>query len=302
MGNIEVSAVCDLNTERAAQVARAFGIEHSYGDTTEMLQREQPESVFILTSPKSHTPLAVQAMQSGAHVFLEKPMATSTRECDEIIAAARDTGRIAGLNHNRLFLRTVKKARAMLQNGSLGTLNGVEIRFIQRAREVVDNEKHWAHHLAGGAFGENAPHALYLMRAFIGEAIPVGVHFDKRGSRPWMEADELRVIFKGSQAPGSIIHSFNAPCDFEMIDIYGSRANLHLVLDSLFVIYGKGEKTSKTAYALGYLSEAAQMVASVAGTAAFHAVARNTTPPVTAEDGRAQAQMLEDIVSLAQKS
>jgi predicted dehydrogenase len=310
---VNLSAVCDLNKDRAVALAKRFSVPNVYSDSAEMLSKEQPAIVFILTSPKSHMPLAVQTMQAGAHVFMEKPMALSVKECDEIISVSKATGKTVGVNHNRLFLRTVKRAKAMVDSGEIGTLNGVEIRFIQRAREL-DNENHWAHKLKGGAFAENCPHAIYLSRAFLGDVEVAAAAFSKQGNRPGMQFDELRVILNSPKAPGIIIHSFNAPRDYEMIDIYGSKANIHLVMDSLFIKYGTAARSSFS-YACDYFSQSAQIITSTLAAMGRYpvmaersfgrqesiqrfldAIQNKTTPPVTASDGKAQAQILEEII------
>jgi predicted dehydrogenase len=67
-----VSAICDVDSVRVREVAGKFGI---------------CDLVDVCTPPKTHAPLTIEALENGAHVLLEKPMATSLAECDQIIAA-----------------------------------------------------------------------------------------------------------------------------------------------------------------------------------------------------------------------
>jgi predicted dehydrogenase len=310
---VAVAAVCDSNEERARVVARQFKIRRVYTDISEMLQQEKPQVVFIATPPATHAELAIMAMEAGAHVFIEKPMALSVSECDQMIIVSQQTGRLIGVNHNRLFLHSVKEAKELLASGALGGLTGINIVFLQRAQPLVDDKNHWAHRLPLGVFGENLPHALYLARAFCGEVKPIAAIFWKHGSRDWMKVDEARLELSGEQCHATVVHSFNAPCDFEIIDLFGTRCNVRLVLDSVVVKYGSQGLRSPVSYALNYLSVGAQIVSSVVGASIrylldstfgykdsilgfLEAVRRGDSPPVGAEDGRAVVQMMEEIL------
>src|SRR5690349_13933191 len=89
---LEIVAVCDQDQWRAKEVAGLTRGAQAYGDLTALLQQEHPDVVHVLTPPRTHASLAIQAMQAGCHVLVEKPMALSTGEADGMIAAARENG------------------------------------------------------------------------------------------------------------------------------------------------------------------------------------------------------------------
>jgi len=95
---VHLAALCDVNIEAARQAASTSGIPTAYADVAEMLAKEKPDIVDICTPPKTHAKLAIQVMQAGSHVLIEKPMAQSVEECDAIITAAAHTS-----IHERLF-------------------------------------------------------------------------------------------------------------------------------------------------------------------------------------------------------
>src|SRR5262249_21805686 len=86
-----VSAICDVDSARVREVAGKFGIPAVYTRTAEMYAKEKLDLVDVCTPPKTHAPLTIEALENGAHVLLEKPMATSLAECDQIIAATKRT-------------------------------------------------------------------------------------------------------------------------------------------------------------------------------------------------------------------
>ena len=88
----ELVAVCDLNLAAAKEVASRFGIPRAYGNVEEMLSTEIPDLVDICTPPQTHARLAVEAMRHGCHVLVEKPMALTVADCDQIVQASKDCG------------------------------------------------------------------------------------------------------------------------------------------------------------------------------------------------------------------
>ena len=81
---VEIAAVCDMNEQAAKQAAERIGTGSYYVDISDMLRREKLDIVDICTSPRSHTPLCIEALEAGCHVLVEKPIALSTQEADEM--------------------------------------------------------------------------------------------------------------------------------------------------------------------------------------------------------------------------
>ena len=77
--DVDLCAVCDLNEAVAGAVAKEFRIPHVYSDVSEMLSKEGLDVVDVCTPPQVHALIAVEAMESGCHVLLEKPMAILQR-------------------------------------------------------------------------------------------------------------------------------------------------------------------------------------------------------------------------------
>jgi predicted dehydrogenase len=134
---IDLVAVCDLNGSRAEAFARQFGAAASYTDHHEMLAREKPEVVFIVTSyddegrPQA-TRLALDALAAGCHVWMEKPTAASVGEVEELIETSRRTGRFVMTGLKKTFFPSIVKAREIISSDAFGRVASITLRYPQR--------------------------------------------------------------------------------------------------------------------------------------------------------------------------
>src|SRR5206468_11526176 len=148
----------------------------AYSSLEELLAAERPDMVDICTPPRTHAALATQALHGGAHVMIEKPMAISTEECDQIIDAARQTNRKICVAHSDLFYESFMEARDRVVRGDIGEFRAMRILLSTPTDYMTSRKDHWAHRLPGGVFGESGPHPTYLALAFISPIQEVKVH------------------------------------------------------------------------------------------------------------------------------
>jgi predicted dehydrogenase len=133
---VELLGVCDLDQARAEKVARLFGAEAAYTDHRDMLDRERPELVFIVTAynPDGRvqaTDLALEALEAGAHVWMEKPTAASLAEIDALREASARTGRMVMTGLKKTFFPTIEKLRDLIGSPEFGNLTSVAVRYPQ---------------------------------------------------------------------------------------------------------------------------------------------------------------------------
>src|SRR3990172_5956258 len=123
----QIVAICDLNREAAQQVANRFGIPGVYTNVAEMLLQEKPDLVDICTPPQTHKNLAVEAMRAGAHILIEKPMALSVSDCDQIVNASKELKREVCVAHSQLFYYPIMEAKRLVEQGAIGEFRGMRI-------------------------------------------------------------------------------------------------------------------------------------------------------------------------------
>ena len=89
--NAAVVGIADTNLESAKALAQTHKIAKSrvYGSLTELLAKEKPDIVHICTPPSAHLANALEALEAGCHVYIEKPLTIAFDDCDKIETAAK---------------------------------------------------------------------------------------------------------------------------------------------------------------------------------------------------------------------
>jgi len=126
---VELRAVCDLNAERAREVANKFGVPSCYTYYEEMLRDEQIEAVSITTPDFAHAEPAIAAARSGRHLLVEKPLATTLEECLDILKAAKEAGVTLMVDFHNRWSPPFYKSHQYLEEGELGDLKYVYFRL-----------------------------------------------------------------------------------------------------------------------------------------------------------------------------
>ena len=115
-----IVAVCDTKKARAREKARVWGVEHVYTDYGELLANSDVDLVELLVPHHLHAGMTVKACRAGKHVSVQKPMALTTREADQMIEAAEQAGVILRVYENFVFYPPHVRAKEMLEAGEIG--------------------------------------------------------------------------------------------------------------------------------------------------------------------------------------
>lgn len=226
--DLEIIAVCDRDKDRAKWAASLTQGARVYHDLTSLLQHERPDAVHILTPPESHAGLAIQAMEAGCHVLVEKPMALNLQQADTMLAAARKHRVKLGTSHNYHFKPSISKAKQLVDQGVIGDIVYVET-FYGDGNDYtsVAGRAHWAWRLPGSAFTNFLPHTIYLQLAFLKEIeAVVGVSIQE-AKIPAHLATELAILVEGPTASGIITISMRAKPYLKFVNIYGTKGIIH---------------------------------------------------------------------------
>jgi predicted dehydrogenase len=115
-----VVAVCDSEPERARAAAELVPGARPYGDFREMLARERPDGVSVATPPSFHREQTVAALEAGAHVLCEKPLAMSAAEAREMVEAAERVGRVLTMGLQQRYAPAARHLRDLHARRELG--------------------------------------------------------------------------------------------------------------------------------------------------------------------------------------
>ncbi|WP_196258092.1 Gfo/Idh/MocA family oxidoreductase [Pelagibacterium limicola] len=127
---IKVVGLVDLDAELAATRAAEAGLSAATGNDLEaMLSATKADLLFDVVPPSARKDVVLSGLAHGCHVLSEKPMAVSLRDADELIAAARAAGRVHAIVQNRRYIEGVRRIRAFLESGAIGTLTSLHCDF-----------------------------------------------------------------------------------------------------------------------------------------------------------------------------
>jgi predicted dehydrogenase len=140
---VNLVAVCDLDTERAASYAKVFGAEHYYSNHLEMLEAEPLDVVFIVTNVDEtgrprYPELAIDCLRAGAHAWIEKPPASSSAQIQEMIHVSSETKRYIGIGFKKMFFPANAKAKEIVNRPNFGPITSITARYPQSLPPFAD--------------------------------------------------------------------------------------------------------------------------------------------------------------------
>jgi predicted dehydrogenase len=116
MKDVKIAGVCDLNPERAKEIARRFRVEKVFTNYADLLELNL-DMVDICTPVSTHARIACDVAKKVPAILVEKPMALNVSECDEMISTMKKYGTKLCVGHNQIFLPSIEKAKSLLETG-----------------------------------------------------------------------------------------------------------------------------------------------------------------------------------------
>src|SRR4051812_30579047 len=151
--DLELAAVCDLSPAAAECAAERFGVARWFTDHRRMLDEIRPDVVHVTTPVPSHFPLALDALDAGAHVIVEKPATVNHEDLVALLERADARGRRLTEDYNYLFNSQVQAILSLIASGDFGQVIDVEV---QICLDILAK--------GNGFVDPNAPHPILGMR------------------------------------------------------------------------------------------------------------------------------------------
>ena len=236
-----VVGLAGATEEKTARAARDLGIPRASTDWRMLLREESPDLVSVATPVYLHHPMAIAALEGGAHLLCEKPTALHRFQAAEIRDQAAALGRVAAINHEFRFFPARRHALALAREGAIGTPRRGEIlgrypiwhRPESRGMSWLSDRER-----GGGILGALGSHHTDCLRLFFGEPrsvlATVRVLQPHRGPTPELphlglatadDACTLHYEFADG-ATGLVDLNATTPYRWERFEIQGSEAAL----------------------------------------------------------------------------
>jgi predicted dehydrogenase len=172
--NCEVVALCDGEPLMAKQLGERFGISACFSELSEMLKAARLDVVHITTPPQSHYTLAKECLESGSHVYLEKPFTITAGEAESLIQGAQRHDLKITAGHNLQFTPETLEMRQLLSEGFLGgkpvhleSHFSYDLGDTTYVRALLGNRQHWVRRLPGQLLHNIISHGIAKLAEFL---------------------------------------------------------------------------------------------------------------------------------------
>lgn len=207
-----LSGLCELDSGRAADFCRRYPGCTVVRDVDALLLDPRVQAVSIATPPCTHYHLARRALEAGKHVMVEKPLATTAVDAQQLIELAAATERVLMPAHTFVYSPPVNKVRDLIQSGELG-----EVYFVTSSRMNLGLYQR------DGVISDLAPHDLSILHYWLGRPV---THVAAAGQSVFRdgvpETAFLTVWFRGG-ATANVQMSWLAPRKIRQMVVVGSR-------------------------------------------------------------------------------
>jgi len=211
--NSQLMGVMRRDANKAKDFAERYNVPLSYNDTSKLLENSEINAIYIATPPSTHLEYALQALNAGKHVYLEKPMVLSMQESNLLCEAVKNSNQKLVVAHYRRYLPMYLKVKALIQSNVIGQVKFVDIKYLQAYNSSLE-DNNWRINQSisgGGYFHDLAPHQLDLMYYFFGD-YTVAKGFSIIQNSKFLVPDIVNGVIKfNGNIPFKGIWNFSAP-------------------------------------------------------------------------------------------
>jgi predicted dehydrogenase len=227
--NANIMAICQRNGTRLNEIGDAFGIDKRYASYDELLRDKEIDAVHINTPIPDHAIQSIKALKAGKHVACTVPMATTVKECEEIVRLTRETGLTYMMMETVVYAREFLFMKELYDKGELGKLQFIKASH-QQDMDGWPNywpglpPMYYATHCVGPVLGLVRGEAEYVS-CFGSGTIRKELH--QHYNSPFA-VETAHIKFKGSDLSAHVYRSlFDVARQYrESFEVYGSKKSV----------------------------------------------------------------------------
>jgi predicted dehydrogenase len=226
----QLVAVMRRNGALAADYAKRHGVPRWYDDARALVDDPEVDAVYVATPPGAHLEGVQLAAAAGKPVYVEKPMARHTAECDAMIAVCAAAKVPLFVAYYRRAMPRFLKVRELLDGGAIGRLTGVSYRMATTTPANADPEKGaWrvnAAHAGGGLLLDVGSHLLDFLDFCLGPLEDVHGHAARAASTAEVE-DAVAMSFRTRDGvPGAATWNFSSLAKEDVLELFGTKGRV----------------------------------------------------------------------------
>lgn len=161
----QVMVVCDTDEKRLSHIKRLYPSVDTVTDYTRVVARRDVDAIAIATPVYLHHEMALQSLSAGKHTFIEKPMASSSQQCAELVNLAEKKDLILMVGHTFLYSPAIRRIKEIVDNGDIGQVRYICSRRLNLGLFQKDINVVW----------DLAPHDISIILYITGE-MPIAVN------------------------------------------------------------------------------------------------------------------------------
>jgi predicted dehydrogenase len=216
LADCRIRLVCDTDPNRLKHMKKLHPGVETCLSFEEVLERSEVDAVAIATPTRLHYAMARQALESGRHVLVEKPMAGSVKECEDLVALAEDNGLVLMVGHTFIYSPTVRKIREIIRHGDLGELQYISARRLNLGLFQTDINVAW----------DLAPHDISIILHVLGQ-VPTAVNCQGKAHVTAGIEDVTNMTLTFTNGTFALIHnSWLDPNKIRQMTFVGNRRML----------------------------------------------------------------------------
>jgi len=218
LASTELVAVCDVNAERAKEVASEFSVK-AYTNSTRMLENKEIEAVSVCTWSTKLAKEALKALKAGKHVLVEKPMATNTKQAEKLLETAEQNDLHLTVGFLMRFIPGLQHIREAVENKKIGELVCATARRVSQWPERIGDV---------GVVKDTAIHDIDVMQYIFNED-PITVYAKTGSMRHIKFEDYAQIMLTYKDGKSAFIESnWLTPYKTRMLTVTGSDAIMRL--------------------------------------------------------------------------
>jgi predicted dehydrogenase len=224
----ELVAISDIDGGAVEQLGQELRVR-AFTDYRAMLETGLCDAVCIATPHYLHAPMALNCLEVGAHVMVEKPIACTVKEADQMISLARRKGLTLGIGHQYRTFSTPRTMKRLIDEGRIGNIIRVLWTWINLRPEAYYDRDIWRgtwRHAGGGVLMNQTSHDLDLLCWMVGDPVEVCAMIGNRGHKAEIEDIVCANVRFANGAFGVLQLSIVNPNGYSVRQIAGDKGVL----------------------------------------------------------------------------